>query len=152
MNRHAVKSFAGAIFGQDRDVDVPPHSTATATTRCVFPKPVKLLALTGHYHFRGKEFTVHSWDGVNEGQQLYDNVGYLDPAFLRFDGKFQPEVPGLEWTCTYQNDTDNEYKFGPFTDQNEHCNLFAFYYPTAGEHEFTTCVQKQGVVTVNVEN
>jgi hypothetical protein len=147
-----VKSFAGAFFGQDRDVKVPPHSEAFATTRCVFPHPVKLLALTGHYHFRGKGFTTNVWDGQTTGEELYKFDGYTEPVFQRFSGKFQPEVPGLEWTCRYENDTDQEFTFGPFTDKNEHCNLFAFYYPSAGEHEFMTCVQKDAVVTVNVRN
>jgi hypothetical protein len=151
-NKKRVKSFAGALFGQDRDVHVPPHSTAIATTKCVFPRPVKLLALTGHYHFRGKEFTVNTWDGVNTGEQLYRSVGYFDPSFQRYTGKYQPEVPGLEWTCRYENDTDNDFTFGPFTDVNEHCNLFGFYYPTLGDREFMTCVQKASVVTVNVTN
>ena len=45
-----------------------------------------------------------------------------------------------------------DYTFGPFTDRNEHCNLFGFYYPTAGESEFMTCVQKESIVVVNVKN
>lgn len=147
-----VKSFAGAFFGQDRDVKVPPHSEAIATTRCVFPHPVKLLALTGHYHFRGKQFTVNTWDGQTTGEQLYSFQGYTEPFFQRYSGKFQPEVPGLEWTCQYENDTDTEFTFGPFTDRNEHCNLFGFYYPAMGEQEFMTCVKKDEVVTVNVRN
>ncbi len=152
MPAHKVKSYAGAFFGQDRDVHVPPHSAATATTRCVFPRPVKLLALTGHYHFRGKEFTVNTWDGQTAGDQLYKFDGYTEPVFERYSGKFQPEVQGLEWTCSYENDTDQDFTFGPFTDQNEHCNLFGFYYPAVGDHEFMTCVKKDSVVTVNVTN
>jgi hypothetical protein len=158
MKRKKVKSFAGAFFGQDRDVRVPPRrsesvpGTAVATTRCVFPRPVKVLALTGHYHFRGKEFTVNTWDGQTTGEQLYQFDGYTEPVFKRYSGKFQPEVQGLEWTCRYENYTTDELTFGPFTDRNEHCNLFGFYYPTVGEHEFMTCVQQDTVVTVNVTN
>jgi hypothetical protein len=59
-------------------------------------------------------------------------------------------VQGLQWTCTYDNPTDTDFKFGPFTDRNEHCNMFAFYYPTEGTNEFLTCVQKEGEVTVTV--
>jgi hypothetical protein len=152
MKRKKVKSFAGTFFGQDRDVIVPPHTTATATTRCLFPHPVKLLALTGHYHFRGKQFTANTWDGTSDGEELYRFVGYSEPVFVRYDGKFQPEVPGIAWTCEYENDTDQTFTFGPFTDRNEHCNLFGFYYPTVGDHEFMTCVQQDQVVTVNVTN
>ena len=147
--KRKVRSYAGAFFGQDRDVVVPPHATSTATTRCVFPKPVKLLALTGHYHYRGVEFTAGSWDGTS-GEQLYDQHGYLDPPFLRYSALTAPTVSGLQWQCTYDNPTDQTFTFGPFTDNNEHCNLFAFYYPTDTPDEFTTCVQKDGVVTTTV--
>jgi len=151
MPKRKVTSYAGAMFGQDKDVVVPPHSTSTATTRCVFPKPVQLLAVTGHYHFRGTHFTAGTWDGVS-GTEIYSNQGYADPAFKTFRPNDLGEVPGLEWTCTYDNPTDQTFTFGPFTDRNEHCNLFAFYYPTLGTNEFLTCVQKEGVVTVNVRN
>jgi hypothetical protein len=147
-----VTSYAGALFGQDKDVVVPAHSTATATTRCLFPKPVNLLALTGHYHFRGKEFTTNVWDGTSTGAEIYHATGYKDPAFKRWGAGQMDNVPGIEWTCTYQNDTDQDLTFGPFTDDNEHCNLFAFYYPAVGKNEFMTCVQKDHVVTVNVRN
>ena len=149
MPPRKVRSYAGALFGQDRDVVVPAHATSTATTRCLFPKPVKLLAITGHYHYRGVRFTAATWDGTS-GEQLYEQNGYLDPPFLRYSGTDAPEVKGLQWTCTYDNETDQTYKFGPFTDRNEHCNLFAFYYPTETPEEFTTCVQKDGVVTTTV--
>jgi hypothetical protein len=144
-----VTSYAGAFFGQDRDVVVPPHTTSTAVTRCVFPRPVKLLAITGHYHYRGVHFSAGSWDGQT-GSELYSYDGYLDPPFVRYSGTDAPEVQGLQWTCTYENPDDVTYKFGPFTDQNEHCNLFAFYYPTVGLHEGTTCVQVDGVATTTV--
>jgi hypothetical protein len=152
MPHRKVRAYAGAIFGQDRDVLVPPHATATATTRCLFPKPVTLLALTGHYHYRGVEFTVATWDGTG-GEQLYDQKGYLDPAFVRFGAPGAPPAPvvrGLQWTCTYVNNDDVTYRFGPFTAENEHCNLFAFYYPTASPDEDITCVQQDGVVTATL--
>ncbi len=156
FNLHAiparkVKSYAGSIFGQDRDVVVPP-GTSTATTRCVFPKPVKLLGLTGHYHFRGVEFSAAEWDGTATGRPLYRTRGYEEPVFTTFGAGDIPEIRGIEWTCVYENPTDQTFVFGPFTDRNEHCNLFAFYYPTRGTNEFLTCVQQDGVTTVAVRN
>jgi hypothetical protein len=148
MPKHRVKSYAGAVFGQDRDVVVPPGSS-TATTRCIFPKPVKLLALTGHYHYRGVDFTAGTWDGFS-GTEIYHQVGYDHPAFLRFTPNEIPTVTGIQWTCAYENHDDATYTFGPFTDNNEHCNLFAFYYPTEGNHETITCVQLHGIVTTTV--
>jgi hypothetical protein len=147
-----VTSYAGALFGQDKDVVVPAHSMATATTRCVFDRPVDLLALTGHYHFRGIKFTANVWDGQSTGAPLYEYNGYDEPTFRRFAAGEQANIPGIEWTCTYQNDTDTDFTFGPFTDANEHCNLFAFYYPTLSKQEFMTCVQQDSQVTVTVRH
>lgn len=147
-----VTSYVGSIFGQDKDVVVPPHAISTATTRCVFPKPVTMLALTGHYHFRGVRFTASVWDGATTGRLVYDQRGYSEPAFRRYGASELTDVPGIEWTCTWDNQTDQTFEFGPFTDRNEHCNLFAFYYPSLGKNEFMTCVQKDRQVTVTVRN
>ena len=147
-----VVSYVASFFGQDRDVLVPPHSTTSATTRCVFPKPVNLIGMTGHYHFRGVHFTASIWDGTNTGEQVYEQVGYLEPLFKRYGEGELSNVPGIEWTCTWDNPTDDTFKFGPFTDQNEHCNLFAFYYPSIGKTEAMTCVQENREVTVTVRH
>ena len=147
-----VRSYVGSIFGQDKDVLVPPHTVTSATTRCVFPKPVTMLALTGHYHFRGVHFTASVWDGHTTGPFVYEQRGYLEPAFRRYRDGELANIPGIEWTCTWDNETDQTFEFGPFTDRNEHCNLFAFYYPSLGTNEFMTCVQKDRQVTVTVRN
>ena len=39
---------------------------------------------------------------------------------------------------------------GPFTDTNEHCNFFLFYYPTDSVNESITCVRRDGVDTTTV--
>ena len=147
----SVTQYAGAIFGQDKDVDVPPHSTPTAAAECVFPNAINLMAETGHYHFRGRHFKTFLWDDGQRGEQIYDYVGYNDPPFTLHD----PAIPfaagqGIQWECYWENNTDNEYKFGPFTDTNEHCNWFAFYYPTSSQVEAMTCVKLNGVSTTTV--
>ena len=152
MPEKKVASYVGSLFGQDRDVLVPPHSTTSATTRCVFPKPVNFIGMTGHYHFRGVHFTANVWDGTNTGPLVYEQVGYLEPLFKAYGEGVLSNVPGIQWTCTWDNPTDNTFKFGPFTDQNEHCNLFAFYYPSVGKTEAMTCVKENEQVTVTVRH
>jgi hypothetical protein len=63
---------------------------------------------------------------------------------------------GLEWQCTWINDSCNrqydaqtpvgcvDYTTGPSTAANEHCNLFAAYYPALGDQEAITCVRNDG--------
>ncbi len=147
-----VTSYVGSLFGQDRDVVVPPYAIISRTTRCVFPKPVTMLAMTGHYHFRGVHFSASLWDGVRTGALVYEQSGYREPVFRRYGEHELADVPGIEWTCTWDNPTDQTFEFGPFTERNEHCNLFAFYYPSVGTNEFTTCVQEHQQVTVTVRD
>jgi hypothetical protein len=110
--------------------------------------------MTGHYHFRGRLFTSEKLDASGvPSEEIYHHEGYDDPLFLTYDGPDAPRFEageGLRWTCTWDNPTDNDYEFGPFTDADEHCNVFAFYYPAQGKNEATYCVTKDGVATTTV--
>jgi hypothetical protein len=156
MNLHdadpgTITAHAGSLFGQDRDVVVPPLSNPTKSAVCEFPKDVNIIAQTGHYHFRGRRFSTYEWYAGERGAEVYHHEGYDDPLFLEHRPPLLvPAGHGLEWECHWENPNDVEYKFGPFTDTNEHCNFFAFYYPTATPHEFITCVTKDGVDTTTV--
>jgi hypothetical protein len=152
MNLHAaepgtITAHAGSLFGQNRDVLVPPQTTLTASSMCIFPKPVTMIAQSGHYHFRGRRFSTYRWNGAR-GEELYHHEGYDDPFFLA-QGLGEAPVfsagEALEWECEWVNGTDATYEFGPYTDVNEHCNLFGFYYPTEAGDESITCVRKDGV-------
>jgi hypothetical protein len=144
-----VVSYAGALFAQDRVLEVPPGRT-TVTSRCALTgegaeaRDVTIMAFTGHYHFRGVAFAVYrvKTDG-SLGERLYRHLGYDDPPFH----EYPPDQPlvlrageGIEWRCTYQNDTDETFTFGPNTQRNEHCNLFGFYYPTGTPQEAIDCI------------
>lgn len=144
-----VEHYAGALFGQDRDVRVPPFSTPTKAAECVFPNPITIFAMTGHYHFRGRRFDSRRWDnGLPAVDSFYHYEGYDDPLFTAWDPAAAPffdSGQGFQWECYWENNTDQEFTFGPFTDTNEHCNVFAFYYPTQSPTEAITCVTKDGV-------
>ena len=87
------------------------------------------------------------------GAQIYKYSRYDDPPFLIYDPASAPRFSpgeGLRWSCYWENPTDNEYKFGPFTDTNEHCNLFAFYYPAKNQDEAIQCVKEFGTSTTTV--
>jgi hypothetical protein len=152
----SVVHYAGSLFGQDRDVFVPARSMPTQYADCTFPKEITIMAITGHYHFRGRVFTAQPLDvnGV-PGPEIYHHEGYDDPLFQVYPDDSSPRFrpgEGLRWTCTWVNNTDTDFEFGPFTDTNEHCNLFAFYYPAAGRHEATYCVKNDGVQTTTVRS
>src|SRR5207253_291339 len=60
-----VTAHAGALFLNDRSMVVPPHSRLTEVNRCTITgeggqaREVKLLGITGHYHFRGQGFDAY---------------------------------------------------------------------------------------------
>ncbi|MEO8603350.1 MAG: hypothetical protein ABI629_12310 [bacterium] len=148
-----ITDHAGALFGQDRDVFVPALTNIAQSADCVFPKPLKMIAQTGHYHFRGKRFSTFRWDGGKRGVEIYHHEGYADPEFETYAPPLLFDTgQGLEWECYWENPNDVDYTFGPFTDINEHCNLFAFYYPTESLNESITCVKDQGVSTTLVRS
>ena len=149
-----ITTHAGVIFGQDKDVFVPKLSqTTTSGAECVFPKPITLMAETGHYHFRGRQFTDYRWDNGVRGEVIYQYNGYDDPPFtLHYPERPFAAGQGLQWVCYYENNTPNDYPFGPFTDANEHCNWFGFYYPTDSLDESITCVNQDGVATTTVRS
>ena len=87
------------------------------------------------------------------GAGFYHYEGYDDPLFTTWDSASAPTFAagqGFEWECYWENTDNRDYKFGPFTDTNEHCNVFAFYYPTQSRNEAITCVTADGVSTTTV--
>lgn len=160
MNLHAaepgtVTAYAGAIFGQDKDVFVPARTNTEKAAECVFPKPTTLIAQSGHYHFRGRRFSTYFWNDGVRGDEFYRHEGYDDPLFAPYDQFTAPHFEtgeGLQWECYWENPTNRDFTFGPFTDTNEHCNWFGFYYPTDTPDESMTCVKENGVAVTTVRN
>jgi len=157
MATGSVTAYGGGIFAQDRTVLVPPgYSSLTSdcalTGNAADNHEMTVMALTGHYHFRGVRFEV--WRTRADGSPsdlVYLNEGYSDPKFQQYsldesvapvDGGKLVLRPGdgLQWTCYWQNNGDTTYKFGPNTQMNEHCNLFGFYYPTDAPQEGVECI------------
>ena len=146
-----VTAYGGALFAQDRTVSVPP-GLSTASSICSLTgspsdgRETTVMALTGHYHFRGIKFEVwrHLADGTR-GERVYVNDGYNDPEFQQYAPGELVLKPGegLEWECTWQNDGPTTFMFGPNTEKNEHCNLFGFYYPTEDAFEAIDCVHRE---------
>ena len=142
-----VTVHAGALFLNDRSMVVPPHTRMTEVNRCTITgeggqaREVKILSITGHYHFRGlgfEAFRVHT-DG-SLGEELYKFEGFDQPNFKQFD---DPPVlhpgEGIEWRCHYQNNSDKTYTYGPDATTQEHCILFGAYYPTSTVQEAINC-------------
>jgi hypothetical protein len=126
-----VTAHMGTMFANNVNIHIPPRSSRTFSTTCGLPKAVKLAALTGHFHSRGRVFSVNlAPDGANPTDEIYRSRAWDEPPFRILDQPIDiPAGGGLYYTCDFQNRTDLDVKFGPRVDTDEHCNLFAYIYP-----------------------
>ena len=96
------------------------------------PQDITLVALSGHFHSRGTGFTISVADDQGEaGEQIYSSPAWDNPPFKTFndDPVTIPAHGGLSYTCDFENNEPYDIVFGPHVEYEEHCNLFAFYYP-----------------------
>lgn len=102
------------------------------------PNPdVHVVGLAGHFHSRGTKFTIRKWDGTSmvpgTGAQLYESTSWNHAPFATWsteaDAPLLHAGEGFDYTCEFFNDTDTTMVFGPHVETQEHCNVFAYYYP-----------------------
>lgn len=128
-----VTSLVGAQFSNNKTIKIPAN---TAATYCKVIKPfdhdVQLLLMTGHFHSRGKTFTVGHWDGANNrlSDTIYHSDNWGDPPVMQFANPLTIHAgDSIAYITTYENHLDTEVKFGPHVEYEEHANLFTFFYP-----------------------
>jgi hypothetical protein len=123
-----VKHKVGSMFTVNTNIDIPPHSSFTNHRQCVFNNPVELVAMTGHFHARGQTFDVWPLDFASQpmSNMIYQNTNWDNANFQTWNPPLSTPF-GLEFSCTYFNDTDNEIVWGAHADVQEHCNLFFHY-------------------------
>lgn len=126
-----ITAHMGTMFANNVNVDIPPRESRSFTTSCALAKESTVVALTGHFHSRGKAFSVNlAPDGVDPTDEIYRSRAWDEPPFnVLTKAVVIPAKGALQYTCDYQNDSDAEVKFGPHVETDEHCNLFAYYYP-----------------------
>jgi hypothetical protein len=125
------------MFANNMQIKLPPHEQSSFTTGCAIPHDVNVIAATGHFHSRGRKFTVAACpvDMTKADAPFYESKSWDEPPFVALDTPIPLKAGGgLEYTCEFFNDTNNEIKFGPKVETNEHCNLFAYFYPWEEDH------------------
>lgn len=153
------------LFTVNTKIAIPPHSTyATPPKKCTPSADIQIVAMTGHFHARGRVFSVDHMalgDAYNNlpdtvEAPLYQSQSWDSPPFKIFTGaESQYAVIGygtqaVQFQCTYDN-TDpngNTYDmtvgFGGHADVQEHCNLFLQYYRLDGKNEPVYCTEGSG--------
>ncbi len=158
VNFHRVRGAEpmemGSLFATQQSIRVCQSTPAASFSgTCRFPRGnVTIEAVNGHFHSRGKKFSVYSWDGVtdthpSEDAHIYTSNAWDDPPMKTNVGVQAPQGTGVWWDCEYkwtaptertcdevnakdpQKQGDCCYTFGGNVDVGEHCNLFMYYYP-----------------------
>ena len=130
---------ADFLFIGNPDIDIPAHSKLTVGPSFL-PLPAELdgihvFAITGHEHQWGTGVTVQLAQTADDpGSDVYapDNFVWSEPPTVYMDPPFEiPNNAGFRFTCTWNNQSDQEVKFGEsFND--EMCFFWAYYYPSQG--------------------
>jgi hypothetical protein len=136
MNPADVRDVADVLFFLNRDLYIPPQSTATAIKTCPLPDSTNVFLLSSHTHRRGTSFSMDLVDMGTDAvlQHLYDNYNWEDPLIVRYPNDAPLRVgvaQGLRFTCTYRNDDTVAVGWG-LSSEDEMCIAFGLYYPTQG--------------------
>jgi|SRR5579872_3219079 len=105
-----VTAQLGTLFATDQNIRVcQSNPTPTFSQGCQFhsSQPVTIVGANGHFHSRGKEFDIYSWDGTSLTPDLdarfYQSLVWDDPPMLHSPA-LNVAVPangGIYYSCTY---------------------------------------------------
>ncbi|MCC6806999.1 MAG: hypothetical protein IT381_06225 [Deltaproteobacteria bacterium] len=132
----AVQAELGTMFANNRNIFLRAGEKSAFSSFCTVPQQVTIAAVSGHFHSRGKRFTVSLANAAGDvTDPVYDNRDWHEPLFETFGGNGPTLEPGggLNYACEFDNPFDFDIVFGPHVEFEEHCNLFAYYYPRLTE-------------------
>ena len=114
---------------RDENIEIPANSQHTEWTRCVMNTDVEVHFLASHSHEKGIQFDIAPFDGTTTGDVFYSNTDWHDPLITQYDPPLVvPAGTGFEYTCTWDNDTDEHISYGS-TAQDEMCNMTIVHTP-----------------------
>ncbi len=114
-------------YFETMSIDIPPESTADATTSCTVVDDVELVATWPHMHEIGSEFeqTVTRSDGTEE--TVVELTGWHFEAQYLYETPMQLEAGDeMTMTCTWDNPHQHSVSFGTGT-EDEMCFSFMYF-------------------------
>ena len=160
--KEKVTAEMGTLFATKQSIRVcksNPTPTFTGTCQLKGNAAAQIIGANGHFHGRGKQFSIYNWDGKaiapDETQKFYESRSWDEPPMLRSPELNVAVAPGggIQYACSYEWTPPTDaaggcaaldaydvskhpdakpdccYTFGPIVEKNEHCNAFVYYYP-----------------------
>lgn len=143
----------GTLFATQQNIRIcASNPRPTYGGACGMPDGLHTVAAAnGHFHSRGRRFSIFAWDGISttrppDSDRFYQSDDWAEPDMETNLSVALPQGGGVYWTCDYQwtepaegcdvlNDLDPQhandccYTFGPKVETSEHCNVFLYYWP-----------------------
>ena len=148
----------GTLFATQQSIRICQAPGATQPTQvysgsCSFPpgQEIHIAAANGHFHSRGTQFDILTWDGQRidhppAADLFYRSTDWNEPVMAIGLDAVVPAGGGVWWDCSYQwrepsagcdviNERDSQqqgdccYTFGNSAESAEHCNVFVYYWP-----------------------
>jgi len=107
-----VTAQLGTIFATKQSIRIcqgNPSPMFSGSCQMNSPSPVHVIGANGHFHSRGTQFDVYSWDGVSattppDASRFYESKAWDDPPMLHSPA-LDVTVPahgGVWYTCAYE--------------------------------------------------
>jgi hypothetical protein len=106
-----VTAELGTIFATKQSIRICEHNpTPTFEGSCQInsDKPVQIIGANGHFHSRGTNFEIYSWDGTSTSTpeaaaRFYDSKAWDDPPMMHSPDLdlTVPAKGGIWYTCSY---------------------------------------------------
>jgi hypothetical protein len=107
-----VKAQIGTLFATDQNIRVcQSNPTPSFSKGCQFQSttPVTIIGANGHFHSRGTQFDMYTWDGTSTttppaANRFYQSTTWSDPPMLHSPA-LDVTVPangGVWYSCAYQ--------------------------------------------------
>jgi hypothetical protein len=144
----------GTLFATQQSIRIcRDNPNVTFDGACAFPagQEIHIAAVNGHFHSRGEEFKLYTWDGQTDetppaSDQIYFSTSWDEPPMTIDLDETVPSGGGVWWSCEFAweeppagcqvvQDRDPEhsdqccYTFGGIVETSEHCNAFVYYWP-----------------------
>ena len=135
-----IHDEASILFTGSPDVTLPPGQMTTLHEFFTVPSYIDLsqshiFAITGHEHQLGTGVVVNvAPSKTGTMTPVYDPMPFVwsEPETTTHDPGFSvPTGGGFDFTCTWNNTTTNQVKFGESAN-DEMCFFWAYYYPSQG--------------------
>jgi hypothetical protein len=107
-----VTAELGTIFATNQSIRIcQSNPTPTFQSSCQInsPSPVQIIGANGHFHSRGKEFDMYTWDGTSTttppaSDRFYQSLTWNEPPMLHSPSLDVPVQAngGVWYSCSYQ--------------------------------------------------